>query len=265
MQPQLLDLDLDLPGSEELPCSDGSPVDNENQITIPVWLLEVLRQIWGERRDWFFGFRMGVYDPEGQRQRAPLLIPEGFLSIGVERHKRGGLGRLSYVLQEERNIPPIFALGMVFQTYRGQYGSKFERYGCLGVKYYVIYNREYSRRDRHEPFEVYKLVEGMYERQEGEPYWMEEVELGIGRVRGEIDGISQEWLGWYDRQGNPYLLPSQSIEQKNKQLRQKDKQLQQKDEQLAQERQQNQQKDPQTEGPGVGPGKAEESTEGSAD
>jgi len=241
MQPQLLDLDLDLPGSEELPCSDGSPVDSEDQNTLPNWLLETLRVIWDERRDWFFGVRMGVYDPEGQRQRAPLMIPEGFLSIGVERRKRGGWRRLSYVLQEERNIPPIFALGMVFQTYRGQYGSKFERYSGLGVKYYVIYNWEYSRRDGHEPFEVYKLVDGAYERQEGEPCWMEEVGLGIGRVRGRVEGINQEWLGWYDRQGNPYPLPLQILEQKNEQLAQERQQLEQKDQQLEQERQQNQQ------------------------
>jgi len=49
---------------------------------------------------------------------------------------------------------------------------------------------------------------------------MEEVGLGIGRVRGEMDGIGQEWLGWYDRQGNPYPLPLQSLERKDEQLRQ---------------------------------------------
>jgi len=232
MQLQLLDLDLDLPGSEELPYSDDAPVDNENQITIPHWLLSVLEVIWDERRDWFFGVDMGVYDPEGQRQRAPLLIPDAFLSIGVERHKRGGLGRLSYVLQEEQNMPPLLALGLVFQIYRGQYGRKFERYSRLGVKYYVIYNPEYGDRDRHEPFEVYKLVEGGYKLQEGEPYWMEEVGLGIGRVVGKVGEIDREWLGWYDRQGNPYLLPSQSIEQKDEQLRQKDEQLRQMREKL---------------------------------
>jgi len=220
MQPQLLDLDLDLLGSEELPCSDDAPVDNEDQNTLPNWLLEVLRVIWDERRDWFFGVDMGVYDPEGQRQRAPLLIPGAFLSIGVERRKRGGLGRLSYVLQEEQNIPPLLALEMVFQTYRGQYGRKFERYGRLGVKYYVIYNPEYGDRDGHEPFEVHKLVDGSYERQAGEPYWMEEVGLGIGRVYGRADGISREWLAWYDRQGNPYPLTLQMLEQKDEQLRQ---------------------------------------------
>jgi len=241
MQPQLLDLDLDLPGSEELPCSDGAPVDNENQNTIPHWLSLVLWIIWGERQDWFFGSRMGVYDPEGQRQRAPLLIPDAFLSIGVERHKRGDLGRLSYVLQEEQNIPPVLALEMIFQTYRGQYGSKFERYSRLGVKYYVIYNWEYGHWDGHDLFEVHKLVDGAYERQEGEPYWMEEVGLGIGRVCGRTRGISREWLAWYDRQGKPYLLPWQSSQPQDKELVEERRQFRQMDAQLAQERRKGQQ------------------------
>jgi len=89
MQLQLLDLDLDLdlPGSEDLPCSDDTPVDNEDQITIPIWLLEALRVIWDERHDWFFALNMGIYDPEHQRERTPIVIPDGFLSIGVKRYK----------------------------------------------------------------------------------------------------------------------------------------------------------------------------------
>jgi hypothetical protein len=43
------------------------------------------------------------------------------------------------------------------------------------------YNPEYSRRNKHEPFEVYKLVEGQYQRQRGEPVWLPEIGLGIGR------------------------------------------------------------------------------------
>ena len=34
-------------------------------------------------------------------------FPTVFLCLGVERHKRGGLGRLSYVLQEEQEIARV--------------------------------------------------------------------------------------------------------------------------------------------------------------
>ncbi|MDF5714946.1 MAG: hypothetical protein PUP93_13935 [Rhizonema sp. NSF051] len=34
---------------------------------------------------------------------------------------------------------------------------------------------------------------------------MPEVALGIGRYQGEIGGISQQFLSWYDKSGNRYL------------------------------------------------------------
>lgn len=213
MNPDLLDLDLSLPGSEDLPDSDDTPVDNENQNTLPNWLLAVLETIWGDRQDWYFGVDMGIYDRQAQKKGTPLVIPDGFLSIGVQRHKRDDLGRLSYVLQEENQIPPILALEMVSKTYGQEYGKKRLTYQLLGVKYYVIYNREYTRRDQHPSFEVYKLVNKRYQLQSSEPVWMPEIGLGIGRVRGEMSGIDREWLAWHDANGQPYPLPQQLAEQ----------------------------------------------------
>ena len=100
---------------------------------------------------------MGIYDREAQAKRMPLIVPDGFLSLGVDRHKRQGLGRLSYVLQEEEDIVPRFALEMVSRTYGQEYEEKLVKYARLGVQCYVIYNQEYTRRDKHQPFEVYNL------------------------------------------------------------------------------------------------------------
>jgi Uma2 family endonuclease len=213
MQPHLIDPAFQLPTSEELPCSDDTPVDNENQNTIPNWLIAILEQIWGERQDWFFGVDMGIYDREAQRKSVPSVVPDGFLSVGVQRHKREGKGRLSYVIQEENEIVPLLALEFVSKTYGQEYGKKMVNYAQLGVKYYVIYNPEYSRRHKHEPFEVYQLVRGQYQRQRGEPFWIPEIELGIGRVQGEVGGIRREWLAWHDETGNPYPLPQEKIRQ----------------------------------------------------
>jgi Uma2 family endonuclease len=195
-------------------------VDNENQNTIPNWLLAILEEIWSERQDWFFGVDMGIYDREAQKKSTPVVVPDGFLSVRVQRHKREGKGRISYVLQEENEITPILALEFVSQTYNQEYGDKMADYARLGVKYYVIYNPEYSRRHKHEPFEVYKLVEGEYQKQEGEPVWLPEIGLGIGRVRGELGGILREWLAWHDEMGNAYPLPQELIRQLERQLMQ---------------------------------------------
>jgi Uma2 family endonuclease len=218
MQSHLIDSDIRLPSSEELPCSDETPVDNENQNTIPNWLIAILEEIWDERQDWFFGVDMGIYDREAQKKGVPVVVPDGFLSVGVQRHKRKEKGRLSYVLQEENEVVPILALEFVSKTYNQEYDKKMTDYAHLGVKYYIIYNPEYSRRDKHESFEVYKLVDGGYQRQEGEPVWLPEIELGIGRVRGELGGIMREWLAWHDVRGSAHPLPKEQIRQLEEQL-----------------------------------------------
>lgn len=72
-------------------------------------------------------------------------------------------------------------------------------YAKLGVLYYVVYNPEFWQRDRHQPLEIYKLENGRHQLQIGEPYWMSEVGLGIGRYQLQIGGITQEIITWYDR------------------------------------------------------------------
>ncbi len=84
-----------LPSSEELPDSDDTPVDNELQDLIPGLLKALLAMAWPECMDWFFGINMGIYyDPD-----LPPIVPDGFLSLGVERFYDENL-RPSYVLWE---------------------------------------------------------------------------------------------------------------------------------------------------------------------
>ncbi len=204
-------LKIALPSTDELPCSDDTPVDNEDQNFLPNVLLFLLSSIWANRMDWFFGVDMAVYHTTGVNPRVPV-VPDGFLSLGVER-KKGGKSRKSYAVWEENEVVPILTLEMVSQTPGGEYDEKLAIYTKLGVLYYVIYNPEYWRRDQHQPFEVYKLVDGNYQLQIGEPYWMPEVGLGIGRYQGVIGGISQELLSWYDKGGNRYLRSDEQAQQ----------------------------------------------------
>ncbi len=192
-----------LPSSEELPDSDDTPVDNELQDLIPGLLKAILALLWSERWDWFFGVDMGVYyDPD-----KPALVPDGFLSLGVKRFIDEDL-RLSYVLWEEKK-QPILVLEIVSQTHRGEYSTKKEFYAKeLGILYYVVYN---PCRRKNPPLEVYRLVNGEYELQPGNPIWLPEIGLGIGRDRGIYQGIAREWLYWYDEQGQRLLTPEERI------------------------------------------------------
>ncbi|MFQ3585232.1 MAG: Uma2 family endonuclease [Cyanobacteriota bacterium] len=192
-----------LPTSEELPCSDDTPVDNEEQNWIPNFLLFLLEYLWKERQDWYFGVDMGIYHTTGANLRIPI-IPDGFLSLGVERRKAKG-SRDSYVMWEENNIPPILVLEVVSQTPGGEYAEKMVAYARLGVLYYIIYNPRFWQRDKHQPFEVYKLIEGQYQLQKSEPCWMGEIGLGIGRCVLPTDPLKREVLSWFDEHGQRYL------------------------------------------------------------
>ena len=209
-----------LPSSAELPDSDDTPVDSELQILIPNLLLAILSAIWQNRDDWYFGINMGVYYEPSQ----DAIVPDGFLSLGVERFV-GENGRSSYVLWEEDGISPILSLEIVSQTYNFEYEQKKADYAQLGILYYVIYAPTLLRRKRQR-LEVYRLVNGEYILQPGDKIWMPEIGLGIGRERGTYQGITREWLYWYDESGNRYSTPEEVAVEQQRQLEQTQQQLQ---------------------------------------
>jgi Uma2 family endonuclease len=202
-----------LPSSSELPDSDDTPVDNEDQNFVPNVLLFLLEYLWKERNDWFFGVDMGIYHNTGLNPRIPI-VPDAFLSLGVERRK-DGKSRGSYVVWEERNNQvPILTIEVVSQTAGREYSEKSAIYSKLGVLYYFIYNPRYWRRDGHLPLELYKLENGIYKLQSSdrspesrlsETYWMPEIGLGIGSCVLPTDRLQREVLSWFDRNGNRFL------------------------------------------------------------
>lgn len=197
-----------LPSAEELPDSDNTPVDNELQILVPSLLGAILAWYWQTRLDWFWGINMGVYYAPGKS----AIVPDGFLSLGVERIK-GERGRLSYVLWEENYVVPVLALEFVSKTYGAEYEAKQTEYAQIGVLYYVIYNPDYYSRSQHQPFEVYRLVAGKYELQAGNPVWLPEIGLGIGTGIGIYRAWEREWLYWYDNEGNRLPAPEEVAQQ----------------------------------------------------
>jgi Uma2 family endonuclease len=193
-----------LPSAEDLPDSDDTPVDNELQDLIPGLLKAILAILWVNRWDWFFGVDMGIYyDPD-----KPAIVPDGFLSLGVQRFIDEDL-RLSYVLWEE-NVVPTLILEVVSHKRRGEYSRKKQFYAELETLYYVVYN---PRRRKKPPLEVYRLVNGEYVLVKGNPVWLPELGLGIGAQRGTYQGITREWLYWYDEQGVRFLTPEERVQE----------------------------------------------------
>jgi Uma2 family endonuclease len=200
-----------LPSAEDLPDSDETPVDNELQELIPALLKSILLMLWEERMDWLFAIDMGIYTDPDQ----PPIVPDAFLSLGVERCYDEEL-RPSYVLWDEQVVPSL-AIEIVSPTYRNEYTTKLDRYAAMGVLYYVIYS---SRRRRKPKLEVHKLINGTYQLQFGSPVWMPEIGLGIGYERENYAGVTREWLYWYDETGKRYLTPNERIEQESQRAQQ---------------------------------------------
>jgi Uma2 family endonuclease len=194
-----------LPSSAELPDSDDTPVDNELQNLIPNLLEAILALAWPDREDWFFGIDMGIYYAPGE----PAIVPDGFLSLGVERFI-GEEGRLSYVLWEEDGIVPTLALEVVSKTYGGEYEQKKVDYANLGVLYYAVYVPSNHLRRKRQRLEVYRLEQGSYVLQPGDRIWIPEIGLSLGRERGTYLGRTREWLYWYDRNGVRLTTPEES-------------------------------------------------------
>jgi Uma2 family endonuclease len=201
-----------LPSAEELPDSDDTPVDNEFQNLIPNFLEETLSLVWGDRQDWFFGVDMGIYYAPSR----PAIVPDGFLSLGVERfiHEEG---RLSYVLWDEEDIIPLFALEVISRTYGREYEEKKRLYAEIGILYYAIYIPTRRYRRNREPLEVYRLENGEYVQLPGDRVWMPEVGLAIGRDQGTHRGRTREWLYWYDELGHRLITMEEKADRAQQQ------------------------------------------------
>ncbi len=224
-----------LPTSAELPGSDDTPVDTEGQNTIPNLLLAALLLLWADRLDWFFAVDMGLYHTAGQDRRVPV-VPDALLALNVPRRK-GETWRSNYVIWEE-GMPPIWVLEMVSQTYNQEYSDKLALYAQIGILYYVIYNPlGFSPRRRpSDPLEVYRLVDGAYQRVAGDPVWMPEIGLGIGQGRALHGGIEISCLFWFDQAGRRYPIPEEALERTNTQRDLAEQRAEQAEQQREQER-----------------------------
>jgi Uma2 family endonuclease len=193
-----------LPTAEDLPDCDSTPVDSELQEFIPTFLKTLLIDIWANRTDWFFGIDMGIYYSPDE----PPIVPDGFLSVGVDRIKSENL-RLSYVLWEEQVLPQL-VVEIVSKKYRGEYSTKKTLYENLGILYYVVYN---PRRKRKPSLEAYKLIQGKYVQMVGNPIWLPELAIGIGKERFDYQGYDREWMFWYNRTNQRYPTAQEQVRQ----------------------------------------------------
>jgi len=124
------DLRHNLPTSDELPCSDDTPVTNRilSNFLLFCW------NSFGRIALIGFGVDMGIYHTSGVNPRVPV-VPDGFLSLGVERRKQSKPQKLVW---EEELSDWRWRLCLGHQ--RKTQGSNLRK---LGLLYYIIYNPEF--------------------------------------------------------------------------------------------------------------------------
>jgi Uma2 family endonuclease len=192
-----------LPTAEDLPCSDGKPVDSELQNLLPNLLQIILADLWSDRpRDWLFSIDMGFYYEPGKA----AVVPDGMLSLGIAPSPSNNL-RLSYLLWVEK-VLPLFVVEVISKTPGQERTLKKDIYESIGILYYLVYA---PLEEPPQRFELYKLVAGQYVLQtsaSAPAYWMSEIGLGIGAEQHLVGGIEREWLFWYDEAGLRYHTPS---------------------------------------------------------
>ncbi|MDY6782529.1 MAG: Uma2 family endonuclease [Cyanobacteriota bacterium] len=202
---------------------------------IPILLNAVLTILWSDRKDWFFGIGIGIYRNDPDRVEQTPLVPDAFLSIGVERLKTTG-ERLNYAIAAENNIVPQLVLDVVSPQDLDKHKGQQQQYEKLGVLYYVLFDPECSRGNDSDSLEVYRLVEGKYVRQtprniprtrQGDKsfVWLPEIGLGMGCDRGVFQSWQRDWLYWYDEKGDRHPLPEELLQRQRERLDRQQKQL----------------------------------------
>jgi Uma2 family endonuclease len=138
---------------------------------------------------------LGEYAELGEEGDLTIANPKFITSADAAPEAENG--------QETRDIPP----------------RKWEVYEqILRVPYYIVFSR-YTNRLR-----FFQLTGGRYQEQALEPthprIWIPELGLGLGLWQGEFEGVTRQWLRWYDDQGNWIPTDAERATQAESQLRQ---------------------------------------------
>jgi Uma2 family endonuclease len=200
--PRPADLDPEIewpPTEDELPCSDGVPMDTPRHRAQMNLLIETLELHWASRHDFFVGGDMFLYFSLDQIRGRDFRGPDFFVVLGVEERERK-----SWVVWQEGKGPDVIIELLSESTAAIDKGEKKQVYqDQLRVPEYFWYD----------PFSGelagFRLRGPVYEPitpgSNGRLY-SEPLDLLLAPWEGRFHGITAPWLRWYTRDG--LLLPT---------------------------------------------------------
>jgi Uma2 family endonuclease len=190
------------PGEDDLPWSDGEPVDSERHGNQQTLLTSSLRRAWDARDDVYVGGNMFVYYSQLQTKQNDFRGPDVFVVLDTTRRERK-----SWVVWAENGRMPDVVIEILSPTTEAvDRGEKMRIYAQLlrVTSYYLFdpltgvlegYHLDQSTRSyvRMEPLHDGDLPCAV-------------LGLRVGVRRGRYQGVEADWLRWLDAEGR--VLPT---------------------------------------------------------
>ena len=205
MPETLLDLPYDLSAlTRALVTEDDIPVDNLFSAKQRRLLVEPLYSSWqppvledsSTARIFLADSDVGIFSSP----RQPPIAPDMFLSLDVEPNPAYFANEhRAYFIWEFDKVPEV-ALEVVSNRKGHEMDQKMQRYGRMGIYYYVVFDP--FRVLRGEPLLVHELTFGGRRYRRRPDFALPEVGLSLQLWQGEFEGTQDEWLRWCDADGN---------------------------------------------------------------
>ena len=196
--PELMPRPEDFPDLNQFVIEDGKPVDgilSEKQMRL---MTRPLHASWAgppDGRPFVVMADVGVFIAVG----VPALVPDFLLSADVTQGTDlSDKANLSYFVWLRGKAPDVVG-EIVSNREGGEDTKKLRAYARIGVPYYVIFDPE----DYLDGgvLRVFELRGRRYVAMR-EPYYFEDLGVGVRLWTGQFEGVERTWLRWCDRDGN---------------------------------------------------------------
>jgi Uma2 family endonuclease len=190
-----------LPTQDELPYSDGEPMESERHFFEIMMLLQPLRHHWAGRDDFYAGGNMFVYFSPEQVKHNDFRGPDFFVVMGAN----GNHERKSWVMWDEGGQLPNLVIEFLSES-----TAAFDRKGKKLIYQNQWRTQEYFYFDPFtDEFEGFTLGPQGYEpmlRDEQGRFISRVTGLALRRWVGPFSGVTAPWLRWETLDGE--LLPT---------------------------------------------------------
>ncbi|BAZ04223.1 Uma2 family endonuclease [Calothrix sp. NIES-3974] len=195
----------------DLIFDDGEPLESNRHRVAMNLLICSLKYHWREQNDFFVGGNMFIYYSSKQARNRDFKGPDFFVVLDVEKNPQ----RLGWVVWEENGRYPDVIIELLSDSTEAQDLGEKKR----------LYERVFKTRDYFvfHPFKVNSLQGWTLDSHNGyQPIipneqgwlWCQSLGLWVGIWHGVVEDDENDWLRFYDADGNLVLLEQEAEKQR---------------------------------------------------